>query len=428
VYTVFGDIFYHRSPPRTEEGFFPMLQTLTGPTSLTRLLFWAACAMVIADFLATLVTVIYQRFWYRKMLRPAFAQEYIPRCAVIVPCKGTPKNFAANVESFFNLDYPDYEMVFVTESAEDAAVPVIRKVIENRRNGRYITAGLSSACAQKNHNLLAAVAVVKHARVLVFADSDIKPGTQWLRELVLPLGNPNIVVTTGFRWLRATKGTVAEWTHAYANIFIYIVFSCAFFLGGVGLWGGSMALRREDFERLGVAKKWATAVVDDLSLSQIVHKKRLKGVMVPSCMAYTDELLSSVKSGIGWFERQIMFLKVYFKHLWLFAALPVALVGVILMGLLPAALLFSMSGQKTFFGSGGGAALVFYAGELITVSLYPLLGSMPRFHRFLLFQPLIRATHAASYFGTYTKNSITWAGVRYRLKFFGDVKSVERPS
>jgi ceramide glucosyltransferase len=404
------------------------IHTLIGPTTLTRLLFCAACAIVIADFCATLVVIVYQRFWYAKVVRPKFKGDFTPPCAIIVPCKGTSRNLRSNLESFFSLDYPSYEMFFVTENAEDAAVPVIKEVIKDRPNARYLTAGLSTLCAQKNHNLLAAIKLVEqgNAKVYVFADSDIKPGPLWLRELILPLANRKIAVTTGFRWLHAAKGSVAEWTHTYANIFIYVTFSCAFFMGGVGLWGGSMALRREEFETLGVAKKWSTAVVDDLSLSQLVHRKKLKGVMVPSCIAHTDELLPTVKSSIAWFERQIMFLRVYFKHIWFFFALPIVLVGAALMLALPIALLCSLSATKTFFGSGGGAALVFYLGELMTVSLYPLLGEMPRFRRFLLFQPFIRATHVASYFGTCTKNTITWSGVRYRLKFFGDVKKVER--
>jgi ceramide glucosyltransferase len=405
------------------------MHTLLGSTAFTRSLFWAACIIVTADFLATIVTVFYQRYWYRKKLRPRFSPDYTPRCAVIVPCKGNNKNLKSNLESFFSLDYPDYLVVFVAESLRDAAVPAIRETILGRPNGYYVTAGISSLCAQKNLNLLAGITQARErgAMIYVFADSDISPGSQWLREIIRPLADRRIVVTTGFRWLHAKKGNVSEWTHNYANIFIYIVFSCAFFLGGVGLWGGSMAIRREDFERLEVAKKWSSAVVDDLSLSQIVHKKRLKGIMVSSCIAHTDELLSSVKSGIAWFERQIMFLKVYFKHLWLFLALPVVIACAMLLLLLPSAMLLSLSDTRTFFGSGGGAALVFYLGELITVSLYPLLGPMPRFHRFLLLQPFIRLTQAASFMGTCTTNTITWSGVRYRLKFFGDVKSVERP-
>ena len=405
------------------------LHTLLGSTALTRVLFWAAFAIVTADFLATLVTIFYQRYWYQKRLRPKFPADYTPRCAIIVPCKGTNKNLRSNLESFFSLDYPDYSVAFVTESAQDAAVPVINETIKNRRNARFVTAGISSKCAQKNLNLLAGIGLAQHdgASVYIFADSDVKPGRAWLREIIRPLANPDIVVTSGFRWLHANRGSVAEWTHTYANIFIYVVFSCAFFLGGVGLWGGSMAIRRDDFEKLEVAKKWSAAVVDDMSLSQIIHNKRLKGVIVSSCMAHTDELFSSVRAGVAWFERQIMFLKVYFKHLWFFLALPIVIASATLILMLPAALLLSLSGTKTFFGSGGGAALLFYLGELITVSFYPLLGPMPRFHRFLLFQPFIRLTQAASFLGTCTTNTITWSGVRYHLKFFGDVKSVERP-
>lgn len=404
-----------------------MLDIIKGPTTLTHVLFWTAVFIVSADFCATLATVIYQRFWYRRVLRPKFSSGYTPRAAVIVPCKGTNPHLKANLENFFSLDYPQYEVIFVTESDGDPAAQVIREVIAGRPNALFCSAGLSKSCGQKNHNLLAGIARAGDADVFVFADSDVRPAQTWLRELVLPLANNRIVVTSGFRWLCAKKGSVAEWTHAYANIFIYVLFSCAFFIGGVGLWGGSMAIRRKDFEKLGVAQKWSTAVVDDLSLSQIVHKKRLRGVIVPSCISQTDELFPSVKQSVAWFERQIMFLKVYFKHIWFFLGVPLAIVGIALVLTLPAALIaaFFLRGG-TFFSGGGGAAVVFYSGELCTVLLYPLLGIMPKFHRFLLCQPIVRATHVVSYLGTYTTNTITWAGVRYRLRFFGDVKSIER--
>ena len=395
---------------------------------VTHLLFALACAIFSGDFCATLVTVLYQRSWYTRFIRPKLSQNFSPRCAIIVPCKGANINLQSNLESFFNLDYSDYEVIFVTEDRQDAAMPVIERVINSRSNGQALAAGLSSACAQKNHNLLAGVAVAHHAEVYVFADSDVRPRPKWLRELILPLSNEKTSVVTGFRWLHAKNGTSGEWMHAYANIFIYVTFSCAFFLGGVGLWGGSMAIRRREFENLRVAAKWSRAVVDDLSLSQLIHKKRLKGVLVPSCMAHSDELLQNVNGALRWFERQIMFLRVYFKPIWFFIALPIVLTGAMLMTLLPVAVLLGHSSVKVFFASGGGAALLFYLGELITVSMYPLMGPMPRFHRFLVLQPFLRALQVATYFRTYMTNTITWAGVRYRLKFFGDVSKVERPS
>ncbi len=403
-----------------------LLATLAGPTLATHFLFALACAVVLGDFCATLVTVLYQRSWYARFIRPGLPQGYRPRCAIIVPCKGMNGNLKSNLESFFNLDYTDYEVVFVAESAQDTAMPVIEGVVGGRSNGRALAAGLSTRCAQKNHNLLAGIAAAHDAEVYVFADSDVRPAPQWLHELILPLADSKISVVSGFRWLHAKNGGVGEWMHAYANIFIYVTFSCAFFVGGVGLWGGSMAIRRRDFETLKVGEKWSRAVVDDLSLSQVIHKKRLKGVLVPSCMAHSDELFHNVNDAIRWFERQIMFLKVYFKPIWFFIALPIVLSGATFMGLLPAAALLGHFKGGGFFRYGGGAALLFYVGELLTVSLYPLMGPMPKFHRFLVLQPFLRALQVVSYFRTWATNTITWSGVRYRLKFFGDVSKVER--
>jgi ceramide glucosyltransferase len=401
-------------------------KTIIGPNLLTHILFVAALVIPLADLLATLFTLFYQRFWYVKAMRPKYPQGFAPRCAVIVPCKGSPKDFGKNLEGFLEIDYENHEVVYVAESENDPAVPVIRSILSRHANARLVIAGLAVSCAQKNHNLLAGVREARDPHVYVFADADIKPGKQWLRELVLPLANSRITVTSGFRWLTPSRSTLGEFTHAYANIFIYVLFSCASFFGGVGLWGGSMAIRREDFERLGVAEKWAHAVVDDICLSKLVYKKSLKGVIVPLSFTYSDDLFSSVNLGIKWFERQIMYLKVYFKALWFFAVLPVMIASVALLFLLPFSILVSLSPVKTFFAAGGGAALVFYIGELIAVSVYPLLGSVPRFHRFLMFWPFLRCTQALSYINTLKTNTVTWAGVRYRLKFFGDVKRVDR--
>lgn len=370
---------------------------------------------------------MYQRFWYEKILRPRYSKGFSPRCSIIVPCKGIPKNFGKNLEGFLELDYKNYEVIYVAETETDPAVPIIRSILGRHKNASLVIAGLSTACAQKNFNLVAGVKAAHDPEAYVFADSDIKPGKTWLTELVLPLSNPGVAVTSGYRWLHAAKGTFGEQAHAYANVFIYVCFCTASFVGGVGLWGGSVAIRRKEFESLGVVEKWSRTAVDDMSLSQLITKKRLKGIVVPESMTHSDDLLPTVRAVTTWLERQIMFLKSYFKALWFFGGLIVAGGASTLLVLLPAAAIASMFPHRTFFDSGGGAATLFYAGEFVAVMMYPLIGPMPRFGRFLLYMPLIRWTHAISYFKTHFTNCITWAGIRYYLKFSGDVSRVERP-
>ena len=404
-----------------------ILEKLAGASLWTHILFISALVFVIGDILATLFTIFYQKYWYERILRPKFGNSYNPRCSIVVPCKGIPKDLGNNLAGFLELDYNDYEVVFVVESEEDAAVEVIKSIIKGKNNAKHVIAGLASTCAQKNHNLLAAIKNVSESEVYVFADSDIRPDGHWLRELILPLADKKITVTSGFRWLHATVCNTGELTHAYVNVFMYILFSVACFIGGVGLWGGSMAIRKRDFDDLRVAEKWSKTVVDDMSLSQIVMKQSRKAVVVPPCISHTDDLLQTVKGTVTWFERQIMFLKSYQKSIWFFVALPAALLVLFLLFLLPAAAIASISANHTFFGLGGGAALVFYIGELLTVCLYPLLGSMPRFHKFLVLQPVMRLMQIWSYLRTFGTNTITWAGIKYHMKFSGEVGKVERP-
>lgn len=394
---------------------------------VVNILFIAASIIVVGDILATLFTIFYQKYWYDKIIKSKYDASFSPKCSIIIPCKGIPKDFGKNLLSFLELDYTNYEVVYVTESEQDAAVPVIRDIIKTRKNAKLAIAGLSKMCAQKNHNLLAAIELADKPDVYVFADSDICPDKRWLRELVLPLSDPKVAVTSGFRWLHAKKGSVGELTHSYVNVFMYVLFVGACVFGGVGLWGGSMSIRRKDFEGLGVAKAWLKTGVDDMSLSQIILKNSKKAVLVPHCITHTDDLLPTVKSTVNWFERQIMYLKAHFKLIWLFGVFPLALLATLLLFLLPFAIVASMSAKHTFLGSGGGPALVFYIGELLAVLLYPFLGQMHKFPKFIILFPMMRLTHTVSYFRTFLTNTILWAGIKYTINFRGEVSKIERP-
>jgi len=399
---------------------------LLGNTVLTKVLFIAAAVIISIDLFVTVFTIFYQKYWYERVLRPKFDNSFSPKCSVIVPCKGIPKDLENNLEGFFELDYPDYEVVFVVESEKDSALPVIRSIVEKRTNAKVAVAGLATSCAQKNHNLLAAIKCADKPDVYIFADSDIRPDSHWLKELILPLSLHRITATSGFRWLHAKNGTIGELTHSYVNVFMYVLFSAACFFGGVGLWGGSMAIRRKDFEELGVAEKWAKASVDDMSLSQVVLKNSRRAVVVPPCITHSDDLIQTVRSTISWFTRQMMYLKAYQTPLWVIT-IPAGILMFALLLLLPLSIVGAISENRTFFGLGGGAALLFYVGELLTVSLYPFLGSMHRFPKFLLLQPMMRSAHAISILKTSLTNTITWAGIKYNVNLRGEVVRIERP-
>jgi cellulose synthase/poly-beta-1,6-N-acetylglucosamine synthase-like glycosyltransferase len=397
-----------------------------GANIYIKFMFIAGMAVMAFDFTASFFTIVYQKVIYRKR-RAGYDESYAPMCSIVIPCKGIPKNFGNNLRGFLHLDYPNYEVIYVTESADDAAVPEIQKILSEDSRAKFAVAGLATQNAQKNHNMLAALKKVSDkSEVFVFADSDIKPAKFWLKEIVMPLQDSKVTVTTGFRWLVSAAGSIGELCHTYVNIFIYTCFCAVCYFGGVGLWGGTMAIRRKDFEGLGVADKWSRAAVDDMSLSTLVLKNRRKAVVVPTCLTVTDDLLPTVGSTVLWFERQIMYLKSYQKALWFFPTLPMALIASGIICLLPIAAIASLLTEYSFWDLGGGMSLIFILAHTATAMLYPFVGKMPFFGRFLLLQPYLRLMQALSYFKTWTTRTITWAGIKYRLSGNGDVKELMR--
>ncbi len=403
-----------------------MLHTLGGPYLWTRILLAFCGAVIAGSLVSTLFTVLYQRFLYKRLYRPRYDPSFHPRCAVIVPCKGgATKNFEENVRSFLGFSYDNYEVIFTVESDSDGAVPKIQTVIAGIPKASLVIAGLSTACAQKNFNQLAAVKMAKDPDVYVFADVDISPRPEWLSEIILPLSSPDISVTTGFRWLHAERGTLGQQAHFYMNSFLYTIYCTASFIGSVGLWGGSMAIRRKDFEDFGVAARWSETVVDDSSLSQIIKKRKKKSILVSTCITHTDDLIDSVRDATHWFERQMMFLKLYQRSLWI-AAMPVIFITFATLVWLPVAVAIGLFTPVSFFAVGGGASVVMLAGKFAVDLMYPALGSMPRLISFMVLQPAALCIFLISCLCTAFTNTIVWSGIKYHLSFSGKVTSLER--
>lgn len=389
--------------------------------------YYVAAALVLAMLLATLLSALFQRTLYRRRYLPRYNPSYQPRCAIILPVKGIPKGLEQNMQAYARLDYPDYQVIVCVESENDPAVAVVMPVVEQSPRMSLVVAGMTKSCAQKNHNMLAAIKKAESPEVYVFADADIAPTGHWLRDLVIPLSSKSLTATTGFRWLISQRASLGELTHTNVNTFFLVLFGFVSLLGlGSICWGGSMAIRKKDFDELKVAEKWARSGVDDISLASVLTKNRRKSILVPTCITRTNDLIETSGGTIDWCARQVMFLKVYHRPLWFFGLGPLWIAALVLHALLPVALVTAAVTGRNFFALGGGASLLFLVGDMLTVLLYPLMGPIPRFHRLFLFQFFFRTTHIISYAKTLFAKSIVWSGFRYTLAFSGDVTRVER--
>ncbi|MCL6566228.1 MAG: glycosyltransferase [Acidobacteriia bacterium] len=258
--------------------------------------------------------------WWRRV-RQALqmpAGLYTPRVALVCPLKGLEPGLEANLQALATQDYPDYELVLVLASAHDPAYPVARQVAAtSQRPVQIVLAGEPSGCSEKVNNLRAAVEQLGPDRsVLVFADSDGRPGRRWLAQMVAPLADPKVGATTTFRWLLPGSGFWSALGAAWnASILSLLGTPEQNFC-----WGGGTALRREVFERARVLEFWRGAASDDWALTRALRAARLPIVFLPQCLVPSAAQFT-LPSLLEFTRRQVVLTRVYAPGLWFRALL-----------------------------------------------------------------------------------------------------------
>lgn len=255
----------------------------------------------------------YLDFFKQELAKPK--SGFTPLTTVIAPCRGLEENLEANLNALFLQDFPDYEVIFAVDSETDEAVPVIEKVIQKSPTAKIIVAGKAENESQKVHNLREAVRHVSaESKIFVFVDSDARPNRDWLRNLIAPLENEKNGAATGYRWFISPKGNPASQMRAVWNA------SIASALGANAaknfVWGGSMAMRRDTFEKIGMRERWRGTLSDDFAVT-----RAMKAADLPIC--FVPQALTASVENCTWRElfefttRQMKITRVYAQPLWI---------------------------------------------------------------------------------------------------------------
>jgi ceramide glucosyltransferase len=243
---------------------------------------------------------------------------HAPRVAVLCPCKGVEPGLERNLVSLTEFNHQNYEVFFIVASASDPVVPILNRVISSSRpKAHLIVAGQPQNCGEKVNNLSVAVGELpEEFEVLVFADSDGRPGRSWLQRLTAPLDDDRIGATTTMRWMIANRGNLATALLAAWNAPIVTLLSEK---GRNFCWGGGTAIRRTVFEGIGVLDEWRTSVSDDYSITKALQRAGRSIFFVPECLTVSF-VETDFKGLLEFSNRQILITRVYAQKIWRAAA------------------------------------------------------------------------------------------------------------
>jgi len=141
-------------------------------------------AFLLAGSLVYCVLVIVATQRYLKVVPPPSCDT--PGVSILKPLCGHDEGLEENLASFFAQEYPNYEIIFGVHRSDDAAVPVVEKIMEQYSRGRVrarvIVTGESPVPNAKAHSLNRLVREAKH-ELLVMCDSDVRVESDLLNRL-----------------------------------------------------------------------------------------------------------------------------------------------------------------------------------------------------------------------------------------------------
>jgi ceramide glucosyltransferase len=209
------------------------------------------------------------RFARRRIVLP----EDRPPVSVLKPLFGAEPGLYENLRSFVDQDYPAVQIVFGVRSPSDAAVPIARRLIAERPD-RDIELVIDSRVSGRNLKVANLVNMLPTARhdILVFADSDMRVGRDYLAAVTAPLSDRKIGLVTCLYKGLPTGGL---WSRLGA-LHINFGFLPSALLGealgaGGGCFGATIALRRAVLERIGGLAVVRDELADDHRIGAAVR-------------------------------------------------------------------------------------------------------------------------------------------------------------
>jgi ceramide glucosyltransferase len=230
------------------------------------------------------------RFADRRWSRP----HDQPPVTVLKPLYGDEPLLELALATLFEQDYPEYQIVFGVQSADDPAIAVV-----DRLRARYPAAEMALVVEPARHgangkvsNLINMLPAARHD-LLVIADSDVHAPAFYLERLVAALSRPGAgLATTLYCGLPAT-GRLAALLGAMQITHVFLPSAVlARRLGRQDCLGATMALRRRDLIAIGGLRGLVNHLADDQVLGRRVaalgYTVELAGVVVQTTVPETS--------------------------------------------------------------------------------------------------------------------------------------------
>jgi len=237
------------------------------------ILFWfALLGTVTSSIYCGMVLVAAMRFGLRRRREQRVPADFLPSLSVLKPLHGTEPGMERNFESFFEQDYPHFELLFCARQETDAGLQLARRVGARYPHvvARYITCGEPMP---KFHNAkvysLAKLDSEAKNDLFITSDADVRVQPDYLRRMVQTLKDPHVGLASCVYLGTAHEGAglssqldaVGKSVEMTSGVLVADMLE-----GTKFALGATMAVRRKSFQDVGGFEELGQFYADDFVL------------------------------------------------------------------------------------------------------------------------------------------------------------------
>ncbi|HJX34145.1 MAG TPA: glycosyltransferase [Desulfatiglandales bacterium] len=200
---------------------------------------------------------------------------FCPPISIMKPLKGVDDDLFANLTSFCNQAYPEYEIIFGLEEKNDPALKLAQKIkkLYPHQTISIVVKQTDYALNPKVNNLISAYGLSQFPYILI-SDSDVRVDKDYLMEIIKHMQDPHVgLVSNLIRGIGSRSiGSLLENLHLNSFVIGNVAILTRFFKMPVVV-GKSMLMRKKDFEEIGGFEAVKNVLAEDYVIGDLMHKK-----------------------------------------------------------------------------------------------------------------------------------------------------------
>ena len=250
---------------------------------------------------------------YLRERRAAFAKldhppGFTPPLTLLKPLHGSEPHLEEHLATFFEQDYPEYEILFCARTSDDAGLATARRVAARYPQipAKFFSTGEPPYINAKVRSMELMEEAAAHD-ILVISDSDVRVTPNYLRAVALPFADSRVGgITCPYRGVAAEGGLWARLEAVGMSVEMTSGVLVARMMEGKQFTlGPTMAFRRETIRRMGGFRVTADYCADDFILGNETFKLGQTVVLSHHAidhMVINASLAQSLKHQVRWMK------------------------------------------------------------------------------------------------------------------------------